>query len=715
MCTFVRAASKILFAAITLFCRKQPSAFATRCNFSDISGLETTYEFSSASKLSVIGFSASVNYVSLPLDASPFLKISGASEQPSVSTENGVVIITPDDSSCTTPESTAGTSSSSRIMPGLFLTSLMAPQKAKGSFVLLLSLAASLNGVHSQTNDACTPALEIEISLPTGTIVSSVFGDTDHYLAATLETVTWGYYDINKPSQISMESGETITVEVITHHSGHDYAKMIRGDMAVEEIFYWATNTSLSEKPEPKLDGTGVHLVTGPIEVIGAEPGDVVEVEILELDPRYNPISGKCYGTNSQKFAGYHYNVLTGFGRDGTPYVRTGGTEAITVFEFVETSEGKMAYGKPVYMYRFPNMTAPDGSNRTFDNNPAVMIPHEFNYGYNGELLELDPILYPEGFDGTTVTDAGGIQYLSPEEAGLAWKVPLRPHIGTLAVMPNNTENYIDEEAEGGANTIPPARFGGNIDDWRIGKGGTMFYRVEVPGAQIVVGDTHAAQGDSELAGTAMETSMTAKLRVTLHKAGSLPNKVATLDFPLLETLDKFVVHGFAYDNYLDQLADPSDIFSEGTSLDLAMADCYIKTRNCMMDVYSLTEEETIALMTTSVDFGITQVVDGNWGVHADIDKWVFDQTDAPYDYPCTTSKSARRRRILKIDERRLILDYHNVMLSPSEYADELFRRVTGIEASSEKVDTFARNRLAELLMESKLQFAKARMSKGMV
>jgi acetamidase/formamidase len=69
----------------------------------------------------------------------------------------------------------------------------------------------------------------------------------------------------------------------------------------------------------------------------------------------------------------------------------------------------------------------------------------------------------------------------------------------------------------------PPGRFGGNIDDWRIGKGGTMYYKVEVPGAQIVVGDTHAAQGDSELAGTAMETSMTTKLRVTLHKAGSLP------------------------------------------------------------------------------------------------------------------------------------------------------------------------------------------------
>lgn len=128
--------------------------------------------------------------------------------------------------------------------------------------------------------------------------------------------------------------------------------------------------------------------------------------------------------------------------------------------------------------------------------------------------------------------------------------------------MPNNTINYVDEEAAGGANSIPPSRFGGNVDDWRIGKGGTMFYTVEVPGAMIVVGDTHAAQGDSELAGTAMETSMTAKLRVTLHKAAELPAKVQHLNFPLLETSDQYVIHGFAYNNYLDQLEDPSDIFT---------------------------------------------------------------------------------------------------------------------------------------------------------
>ena len=71
---------------------------------------------------------------------------------------------------------------------------------------------------------------------------------------------------------------------------------------------------------------------------------------------------------------------------------------------------------------------------------------------------------------------------------------------------------------------------------------------------------------------------MTTKLRVTLHKADSLPKKVETLDFPLLETSDKFIVHGFAYGNYLEDLEDASTIFAEGASIDLAMADCFVKS-----------------------------------------------------------------------------------------------------------------------------------------
>jgi acetamidase/formamidase len=314
------------------------------------------------------------------------------------------------------------------------------------------------------------------------------------------------------------------------------------------------------------------------------------------------------------------------------------------------------------------------------------------------------------------VTDAGGIKYLSPEEAKLNWKVPLRPHLGTLGVMPNNTANYIDADAQGGASTIPPSRFGGNVDDWRIGKGGTMFYRVEVPGANLIVGDTHAAQGDSELAGTAMETSMTTKLRLTLHKADSLPKKVATVDFPLLETSDKFVVHGFAYSNYLDQLPDASTIFQEGASLDKAMADCFIKTRNWLMDVMDLTEEEVIALMSTAVDFGITQVVDGNWGVHADIDKWIFSDAETPYDYSCTTSKSGSRRRrgrslLEKNTDRRLILEFHGITTDPDEYAAALYSKVvTAATCATSCTNAVGHRRVAERMLDAKLKFAKGRM-----
>lgn len=246
-----------------------------------------------------------------------------------------------------------------------------------------------------------------------------------------------------------------------------------------------------------------------------------------------------------------------------------------------------------------------------------------------------------------------------------------------------------------------------------------MFYNVEVPGGMVVVGDTHAAQGDSELAGTAMETSMTTKLRITLHKAGSLPKKVANMPFPLLETSSQFVVHGFAYDNFLDDLEDASTIFAEGASLDLAFEDCFLKTRAWMMDTFDLTEEETIAIMTTSVDFGITQVVDGNWGTHADIPKWVFEEGDTPYDYSCTTSKGPgrrhleehRRRRSLRTTERRVLMQDLGLEKSPEEYAQELYAKVTKNCESCK--DTMDRHVLSHKLLDAKLHFAKATKEKG--
>lgn len=144
-----------------------------------------------------------------------------------------------------------------------------------------------------------------------------------------------------------------------------------------------------------------------------------------------------------------------------------------------------------------------------------------------------------------------------------------------MAVMPNNTLNW-NASLGAGASTLPPSRFGGNVDDWRIGPGASMFYRVEVTGANLMLSDTHAAQGDTELAGTAMETSMTATIRITVHKqADGLPKKVQNLAYPLLETETDYIIHGFAYSNYLDQLARPDTIAAVGNSTDMALKDCY--------------------------------------------------------------------------------------------------------------------------------------------
>lgn len=70
------------------------------------------------------------------------------------------------------------------------------------------------------------------------------------------------------------------------------------------------------------------------------------------------------------------------------------------------------------------------------------------------------------------------------------------------------------------------------------------------------------------------------------------------------------------YNSFLEDLDDPTTIFAEGATLDLAMEDCFVRTRNWLMDVMDMAEEETIALMSMGVDFGVTQVVDANWYVN---------------------------------------------------------------------------------------------------
>ena len=97
------------------------------------------------------------------------------------------------------------------------------------------------------------------------------------------------------------------------------------------------------------------------------------------------------------------------------------------------------------------------------------------------------------------------------------------------------------------------------------------------------------------------------------------------LAYPLLETQTDFLVHGFSFPNYLAALGPSaqSEIY-EKSSVDLALRDAFRKMRHFLMATQGLTEDEAISLMSIAVDFGITQVVDGNWGVHAVVKKSLF-------------------------------------------------------------------------------------------
>ena len=127
------------------------------------------------------------------------------------------------------------------------------------------------------------------------------------------------------------------------------------------------------------------------------------------------------------------------------------------------------------------------------------------------------------GFSDTVATmgwtKAADITYMSePYQV----KIPLNMHIGCMGLAPASHDSV---------DSIPPMPTGGNLDDKRIGKGTTMYYPVEVAGGLLSMGDAHAAQGDSELDGTGIETSITGTFKITVIKASAFTKPwMGTLD-----------------------------------------------------------------------------------------------------------------------------------------------------------------------------------------
>lgn len=411
-----------------------------------------------------------------------------------------------------------------------------------------------------------------------------------HHLAIAADRVHWGYFSRSLPPQIEIASGDTITIETLTQHASDDPERMISGDAAAESVFGWTRDKkTIDRRGAGPMDasvfgrgageGFGVHICTGPVAIKDAQPGDVLEVRILDIVPRPSrsrAYKGRVFGSSVAAWWGYHYNEFL-----GGPKPR----EAVTVYEiFADDPE---PHARAVYSYRWEPQTDPFG------------VVH-WTYDYPGVPVSPGSVKRRHG-----VLD--GI------------RIPLRPHFGVIAVAPREVD-FVD--------SVPPSYFGGNLDNWRLGKGATIYLPVSVPGALLSVGDPHATQGDGELSGTAIECSMTGTFQVILHKKGQLAGKpFADLSYPLIETATDWVLTGFSHPNYLAEFGaqGQSEVYAT-SSLDLAMKDAFRKMRRFLMQIKGLSEDEAIALMSAAVDFGVTQVVDGNWGVHAILSKRLFQE-----------------------------------------------------------------------------------------
>ncbi|MCK0197968.1 acetamidase/formamidase family protein [Ancylobacter sp. 6x-1] len=116
-----------------------------------------------------------------------------------------------------------------------------------------------------------------------------------------------------------------------------------------------------------------------------------------------------------------------------------------------------------------------------------------------------------------------------PALYGPGGRVPLKPFAGTIGVAP----------AEPGLHSIvPPRRVGGNLDIRDLSEGVTLYLPVEVEGALFSIGDTHAAQGDGEVCGTAIESRMDVEATLELVKDAKLASPRFTTPSPVTRHLD---------------------------------------------------------------------------------------------------------------------------------------------------------------------------------
>lgn len=318
---------------------------------------------------------------------------------------------------------------------------------------------------------------------------------TKHQLKPTPKTIAWGYYDATTAPVLRIHSGDTVEIQTVSGNPSRLESAGVPADQIEPELR--AIYKEVTNK------GPGGHLLTGPVYVEGAEPGNVLEVHIQSIK------LAVPYATNS-------FSPGRGFLPEDFPYART---------KIIPLDDKKM-------IARF----------------------------------------------------APGIE------------IPLKPFFSSMGVAPPDVSGRI--------NSGPPWVHAGNLDNRDLIAGTVLYIPIHTKGALFQVGDGHAGQGNGEVDITAMETSLIGTFQFVVRKD-------MRLKWPRAETPTHFITMGIH-----------EDLTEAAKMATREMIEFLVAEKH-------LNRDEAYMLTSVAADLCITQVVDGNKGVHAIIPKAIFKTTSS--------------------------------------------------------------------------------------
>ncbi|HEY6330833.1 MAG TPA: acetamidase/formamidase family protein [Blastocatellia bacterium] len=324
----------------------------------------------------------------------------------------------------------------------------------------------------------------------------AVYGQSDQAVGVKVlkpspKTVVWGYYSASAAPVLRVKSGDTVEVQTLITSSPERLegagVPASQVEQSLKDIF-----------EQVKDKGPGGHILTGPIYVEDAQPGDVLEIRIKDI-----------------KLAiPYAYNAF--------------------------------------------------GPGRGF-------LPDDYPYA-KMKIIPLDAQRMIGHF-------ADGIE------------IPLHPFFGSIGVAPPLVSGRIS--------SAPPWIHGGNLDNKDLVAGTTLYLPVHAPGALLLVGDGHAGQGDGEVDITAMETSLIGTFQLIVRKD-------MHLKWPRAETPTSFITMGLNED------------LNEATKWAVREMIDFLTTEK------HLSRDDAYMLSSVAANLSITELVDGNKGVHMSIPKVIF-------------------------------------------------------------------------------------------